>query len=1479
MGRNLKILLSILSVTLLYGVYYWGIPAVINLPKRADLVEKIVFEQTGYRIKLENPDLKTGLIPSIWLSANNFAVINDDKSIALDISNPKINIRLLPLILKNIDIKQFSANKIDANLVYDKDKNFRLGQYKIENLPESDLKLHRASVNIADYNINLFDEFQNKNLKLDGQYLTVKDFTADKHIDLSTIADFYSGTKKSYIKTDLNLKLPVTNISDNQIDIDGHIVNLDLSDFAQYAGQLSDNQIKSLSGIINLTAKTTNEENRKQINFYTSIKNLGIFKDDIKSSIHSSGKLELSGDISTINDGIKINDFKIKSEGVNAFVTGKVTKLNAKLPVLDVKVGVTNSKAEKIIPLLPGEPDLDPDINLLKLKQTDFAGNAKAYLEIKGKADYPNVYGNVLVTDAYMVKPIKNAEKATIKLGFKGEKFDLDVRVPTSPTQTVWVKGPINLDKDRSADLHITSTDNVDLKTAQIVLNPLHEILRFEMGPVPIMDIKGKGGIDLRVMGTKINPHAWGKFWFNNATVSFLDIHNLEILNGSGDLKFDNQDTVFESKTATLNGSPISIKGTCTLLGNLNFNVISNNQDLGKLLKTIQTSPMLKDVQQLVKPLKSANGKANVNLNLTGTVKDVNNIAFNKNLFAKGTIELLSNTIGLNDLPAPITKAIGKIRFDNLNADFDLKSNIINSQIKIDGKIKNDTINVKLSSNKFNLGDGIKSLPVKIPYANDISTINSSFSAKYNGKIDNIEYDKINLKGKIYSNKGAKSSIIVNNSTFELNNSNFKLADLRGKFKDSPYNLTLNISRLFSKTPIINGGGKISSFDLNTLNDKTLQNILPSEIKKQLSETEFINGNIDISMRARNNNFNVYTVLDDIGLNYKPTSTKILLNSGNILLQNDTLNLNKINAQIGQSPIFINGKIYNVQKNPNLNIYLNAKPTQDLFDEFFNKNSIYPIKLKGDAILTSKINGTLKNLNAKSTFDIKENSSLYYMGATIGDVENPVKITVDNTYSPNKVKINDLQYDKIILSQNNKPFVKTQLNASGTLNLLSDNNVGFNNFRIKTQNPTDAKIFNIIFRKPFMKQGVFTSNIVLNGTSLNPKIIGKLDITSIDIPFFDSTIRDINLNFKNDKIFITSRGTVLTNDVNIDAVMKNRLAPPYILDNIKIKLADLNINKITDTMTDIEAEATKNPTLHQTSKPFDISQVIINNSEIQADKIKVRNINADNFKANLRITNKQLIDINKFGFDIAEGKVLGSFKHDMSKEQSTLDIHLNNANAAIMSEALFDLKGQVFGSVNGDFNLVCKGHSNEDCFKTLSGEGTFKIANGRMPKLGSLEYLLKAGNLFKSGITGLSINGLVDLVTPLKTGDFQSISGDVHIANGIADKINIYSSGHDLNMYMTGNYDIVTSIADMQLLGSLSKNITTVFGKIKNASLNTLFNTIPGINDSTEKLLLRENIAKIPNIKNATDIYRIFTVEINGDINGNDYVRSFRWVK
>ena len=258
------------------------------------------------------------------------------------------------------------------------------------------------------------------------------------------------------------------------------------------------------------------------------------------------------------------------------------------------------------------------------------------------------------------------------------------------------------------------------------------------------------------------------------------------------------------------------------------------------------------------------------------------------------------------------------------------------------------------------------------------------------------------------------------------------------------------------------------------------------------------------------------------------------------------------------------------------------------------------------------------------------------------------------------------------------------------------------------------------------------------------------------------------------------------------------------------------------------------------------------------------------------VNNFKSSDGKQFKFDIAQGSVFGKLQHNLNNHRTDLDIHLNDANASIMSEALFDLKGQVYGLVDGNFILNCSGDTQDKCFKTLSGNGNFKISDGRMPKLGSLEYLLKAGNIIKSGITAISMNSIVELITPLKTGEFSSIDGNIKINHGICN-VELHSKGKDLNMFIKGKHNLVTNIADMLVLGQLSRKVSTAFGAVGNLSLNTLFNKIPGVNLSENGQLINE-LNKIPGIEISNKAYRKFVVEIFGNINNDNNVKSFRWI-
>ncbi len=1483
MKKYLRIFLALSSAfIIIYGGYYFGLPFILNKPKVESYIENKIFQNSGYKVDLLNPAFKTGIIPSIIIKADSFSILNKDDSKALEITKPYAKIRLLPLILRNIEVRNFNADKLSADLFFDKNSQFRLGDYLLVRNDKKIVTLTKASLYIKDYVVNLKDELQDKKLKLEGNELLVEDYTKDQRISLTTSSKLYTGAKLSEIDADIDVGLPIKKISEDKAKLNINIKNLDLSDFTVYAKSLSNNKIKSLSGKINAITVTKIRDGHKNITGSLSVDKLGIMQKDKASSIFCDYPLKINGDVNIINDGLRINNLKVLSKNIDFFINGHVYKTKAKFPTLDLSATINHLRGENIIPLFPGDENLNPDFNFYKLKQHVIYGSATGHLDIKGDADYPNLYGNVLLSDVYLVEPIKDTPKnGVLKLSFDKHQMTLDAHVLTSPSEFVDVKGSFKLFRNRYTDLFITTTKNIDLPKAKKVLMPLREIFKFELGPIPMMNIaSGSGQAKLHISGSKQDPHAWGEVSFKNGTASFITINNMVAKNIAGNVKFNDEHVTFKTSSAYLNNLLVNIDGNCSMAGDLSVNVKGDGQNSADLLKIVNSSPVLVELREMLEPVTSAHGKTKIFLNIFGHVDRGVEPVFNKDLFAKGSIELISNTMTFFKPKIPASSISGIVNFNKNDGDFNINANLVNSPISVNGVIKNNIVTTNAFSNKFNAGDGLKIARLlygskKVPSLPGINTINTSFSGHYQGPVDlkQIDYRKITAKGKIYNNRGSKAPITVNDSDFEIKNGHLKLSQIRGVIKDNPFNLQIEASDILSPKQKVNGSFSMKDFDISALNDLRIPEF------PQLNDFGRFQGKINIASKIRNNNVRIFTQLGNSSFIYKPKHIKITILNGNALFDTDDLSLNKINAYAGEMPVFINGKIKNLSKTPDINLYVNAKPSQEFFDQFFNSKSVYPIKLKGDVLVMSKLNGPVNKLNAKTELKLDENSSLYYMGATIGDLANPVRIFVDSVTAPGKLKLNNFVYEKIIASQNGRQFPNTQLTANGEVEFAKNNNLKFRNFRVKTENPTDAKIFNIIFKKPFMKQGVFTSNLLINGNMYTPKILGTLDVTSIDVPIVDATVKDISLDFKPDNIYIKTKSSVLNSSILLNAVMVNKLVQPFVFNDIKLHFENLDLNKITEAMQNYDANLYKQKLgVDESAKVFDPRQIIIKKSEITADKIKIRELNASDFKSDLSIDDKMIATVKNYSFALADGKVEGSADFNLLNNRMNLNANIQNSNAQTIAESLFNLNGQFYGIVNGEMNLYCNGQSQTTCLETLSGKGNFIITDGRMPKLGSLEYLLKAGNLVSGGITGLSINGIIDLITPLKTGEFKSINGHYNIDNGVVQDLEVFSKGKDLNLYLTGSYNIENYIADMEVYGSLSSNITSVFGRLKNLSLNTLLNTIPLLNNNERSPEITEKINKIPNDEHSS-ISRIFAVDINGDINGVNYVKSFKWVK
>ena len=320
----------------------------------------------------------------------------------------------------------------------------------------------------------------------------------------------------------------------------------------------------------------------------------------------------------------------------------------------------------------------------------------------------------------------------------------------------------------------------------------------------------------------------------------------------------------------------------------------------------------------------------------------------------------------------------------------------------------------------------------------------------------------------------------------------------------------------------------------------------------------------------------------------------------------------------------------------------------------------------------------------------------------------------------------------------------------------------------------------------------------------------------------------------------------------------------------------LDVNSLIDDLKQLELRTfNENQSVVSDSNMF--SSIILDDLTVHANSVNIKNMHANNLNAKCSLNEKMLLSVDKFSFDMADGKITGNVKLNLLNNLLKLKINANNVNANELLIALFDVHNQIFGKLTGTIDLMSNITNDKTSKETLSGKAIFTVKDGRMPKLGSMEYLLRAGNVFKSGITGITMNSIIDLVTPLKTGEFSSIDGNIYLSHGIAERIEIHSESKDLNLFIKGKYNLVTEVTDMKVLGQLSRKISTVFGTIGNVSLNSLFNKIPGINLSENGQLINE-LNKIPGIELSNKAYRKFIVEIFGDINNDNNVKSFRWI-
>ena len=993
----------------------------------------------------------------------------------------------------------------------------------------------------------------------------------------------------------------------------------------------------------------------------------------------------------------------------------------------------------------------------------------------------------------------------------------------------------------------------------------LADILGLDLGILPDMKIDGAARVNLSIKGRSKNANVDGYLYINKANIGHDKFSKLALVENEN-LEFQKRKILFKKFLCSVDSHKISLNGFISLDDKIDIILDAANFPLPSALSIVNNSPLLLDVAKSLNFIDSGAGNINFKVN------------FIKNVFGEiapnGKLQLLNNKFVIKDFSVPISDCLGEIFFDDKNAEVtNMTASALGSPVSVVAKVENKKIDAKITAPSLITNDVIKAiltskaLSLIAPVLSDIKAASGHLSANLYLKGDSKKdlFDKIEcqiINNKIYLHK-AIAPINLTKGSFNANKNEFNADKILFNFLNAKGSIDGTVKNL-GKNPDCNLKVSIANIDSTVFNALKNSNLEPS-LKKFLNDFSDFRGNASGNILIKKNITGKIS-FNNLGVKYLPAALPFAIKAGDMIIENNKITLPNEQLLIGSSKFNLHGDF---NRNKTVTIDLNGNLSPDDVDKYLNKMLTTPFNLKKTSSV--KLNFQKDATNSWKLLlgmILEQENIISYNGFTIGDKNNAYLIggRVSKTLSL-------IQFDNFGVHQlpsslftsfnlNNLLSHKNYFELSGWIN----KNTCEENLKIYARDFMDINLFNQLVDKKLSNRlfqgGRFKGDLLFRGKTDSPKITGYLNIEDAKIPSCKTTIKDLKVILENDYIhFENALFKIADSELKIDAIAENLIDFPYVFKEMNISSDYVNVDEIIKIFQDNSGQFSE-----------DRSLFVVKKGTLSAKKLIVNNLITDIALMDFSFTPDWVMTLDKFSFLTAGGEVVGNSSFDFLTKRSKTYMKFKNLKANAAATTLLQMPNEIYGLLNGEVRFTTKGITRSDMVKNSNGDVKFQITSGRLVRMGSLEYLLVAAEVMKSGITGFSLNNLCTLLAPKKTGYFNTINVDFKVKNGVLFTDDLVSRGENLSIYLAGNFDMTTNYADFTILGRVSKSIVSILGPIGDFSINKLINAIPGVDESIS------NKFSLPGINLADKDYRRFIVNIEGDLYNQKSVKNFKWI-
>ena len=777
----------------------------------------------------------------------------------------------------------------------------------------------------------------------------------------------------------------------------------------------------------------------------------------------------------------------------------------------------------------------------------------------------------------------------------------------------------------------------------------------------------------------------------------------------------------------------------------------------------------------------------------------------------------------------------------------------------------NDTLNFAA---KANLSNGIS--------VNNIPNLNARHSLKLTANIsgDKIDIRKIFAELKITSANTSKQ-LFVPSGEILVKNGDITINKLALRADKSTLNLNGKIQKFYAKKPIYDLTVNGTNVAVKALCD--IANLVP-QAKSIVRQFKDIAGTVNINLKVTDRGLLGYTDFKNLYFRHVKSDIPLSFAYLPIKYTNKMINLKNIVGEMGRTgatPIFANLTVENYLKIPIIKGSIAAKPTTLFVERYVNTKLSHPVKLTGDVGVNMNISGSVDSLGIYPVIKFNKDSDISYLSANIGDTDVLREITGEIFLRGKNLQIKKLDYVKYPVANDGKKHAVPMWSLNGIFkkgrNLYIPQNVHFT-----THQDLPAKMLNFVFKKSLIKSGSFNCILRLYDSGKSPKILGVANISNAEIPIYNLKIKSGKLSADERHIRIKADGDLVSTKYQVQTEIDNALKLPIKIKNIEMKTQYLNLTRLISVMNQWSIDSYKDLKLKTAVSTLKTTDILVEKGILAVKSIDFRNCPIEDFRAVFSLDKNSVLKIDTDSFKIADGNAFGSITYNINNGETKSNLRMKDVDSNVIATSFLGLKNQITGKLDGNANITTVGLNDRERLKNTNGIIGFHMEDGTIPKLGSVEYLLRASTLLRSGLTSLSVNNFIELLKPFKTGTFSKISGCLYLKNGILKDVAVFSQGENLSLYLTGDYDIGESESHAIVYGKLGKKTEGLLGPVGNLSASTLFALIPRSDSVTE---YEKEISKIPDIEYKNQDVRIFRATVDGDINIDRVSTSFKWIK